>query len=177
MVSAPGTSLSFVPFALNGSHSSANPLVQVREDVGDTVFEVPHPSSERPVNVHHNLSHQRPLLPPPRFLPRVSFNFNLSQLAGFAGFRWIRKTWIRKTLDDIGRNGLLSPKAKGKRIGEFGRIGVSIFNPSLRTNHEIAMPCPPTKAQKRHHQPPSTGPRLHAATRLGTENCRMRTGN
>src|ERR1051325_9539821 len=58
MVSSTGTSLSFVSLALDGSQSATNPAVHGWKYVGDTVFEVPHPSTGCPVDIRHNLLHR-----------------------------------------------------------------------------------------------------------------------
>src|SRR6185369_4369664 len=58
MVWASGTSFSFVPLALNAAQSATQPVVQFGKDVGNTVFEVFHPSSNRPVGGLHYLFHR-----------------------------------------------------------------------------------------------------------------------
>ena len=74
MISSPSTPFALVPFALDGSQPSSNPLVQLREDVSDAVFEISHPSPAGPVDLLNDLFH-RAATGSPGFGPEAVFEF------------------------------------------------------------------------------------------------------
>src|SRR5512143_1191753 len=55
MIGPAGAPFALAPFAQDAAQPSANPRVQFREDVGDTVLEVPYPAAQGSIDFPHKV--------------------------------------------------------------------------------------------------------------------------